>query len=236
MGRAGASETGMQRPTALPVVLALLALLVPVPRAIAVVCRQVCKPAVQRCVDAGNRRRRCKRMLIQQCKQTGQVACDEAFLPPTRTSTTTTEPPTTTTRYVTTTTRYVTTSTFRATTTTTLRQSFSVTGTWYLSVNLVLNDCGLSVDSYVSSTLRLRQSGTSITGTMGSLPVSGSIDYVNQEWEVVSQPSCGTSCCVASGVKVDPLTNRASAVLAVVGRCTSGLTCTVGYSGSISRY
>jgi len=209
----------------LPSLLAVVVLLVSPPIATAAPCRRLCRPAIQRCVDAGNGRRRCKRQLIQMCKQLGQQSCDEAFLPPT------TLPPATTTSTTTTTTQPV------YVTTTTLPPPFSVTGTWHLSASLVLNDCGLDVDSYVSSTLQLTQSGTSINGTMGSLAVSGSIDYVNLEWEVFSQqPSCDTSCCVGSGVRVDPLSNQASAVLAVVGRCTSGLTCTVGYSGSINRY
>src|SRR5207249_8378705 len=83
--------------------LASAALLMPPPMAGAVMCRRVCRPAIQRCVAAGGKRRHCKRQLIQQCRQLGQQSCDEAFLstttlPPTSTSTTTTtlSPPATT--------------------------------------------------------------------------------------------------------------------------------------------
>ena len=97
----------MRRFAAVTSLLVVVVLLVSPPIATAVPCRRLCRPAIQRCVDAGNRRRRCKRQLIQMCKQLGQQSCDEAFLPPT------TLPPATTTSTTTTTTQpvYVTTTT-----------------------------------------------------------------------------------------------------------------------------
>ena len=193
-------------------------------------CRRYCVPAIDACTATGERRRRCKRQYVRLCRYSGYAACD--LTPPT---TTTTVPVTATTS----TTITFTTTTTRPTytTTSTTLPAFSVTGTWYLSASLLVNDCGLNVDYYVSSTLNLTQSGTSITGTMGTLSVSGSVDYADGTWKVFSAPSCdGSGCCVASGVEVDPLTNHATAALAIVGQCTSGLTCDVGYSGSIDRY
>src|SRR5439155_25952141 len=83
--------TPMHRLTTVAGLLALVALLIPPSRASAAPCRRVCKPAIQRCVGAGGRWRRCRRQLIQLCKQAGQVACDE-YVAPTTTSTTTTPP------------------------------------------------------------------------------------------------------------------------------------------------
>src|SRR6266571_4054226 len=105
----------MPRFAALTSLLAVVVLLVSPPIATAAPCRRLCRPAIQRCVDAGNRRRRCKRQLIQMCKQLGQQSCDEAFLPPT------TLPPTTTTI------AYTTTSTGPPGTVTTTTRSTSTT-------------------------------------------------------------------------------------------------------------
>src|SRR5262245_8337841 len=51
-------------------------------------CKRVCEAAIERCVDAGNRVAKCERQLTRACRHAGRLACDEAFLPPSTTSTT----------------------------------------------------------------------------------------------------------------------------------------------------
>src|SRR6266705_3378870 len=115
----------MPRFAALTSLLAVVVLLVSPPIATAAPCRRLCRPAIQRCVDAGNRRRRCKRQLIQTCKLLGQQSCDEAFLPPA------TLPPATTTSTTTNT-------TFPATTTTTQPDRLSLLlGQWAFTYTII---------------------------------------------------------------------------------------------------
>src|SRR5262245_26408202 len=38
-------------------------------------CRVQCKPAIQACVAAGGKRRRCRRALLRQCRQGGLAVC-----------------------------------------------------------------------------------------------------------------------------------------------------------------
>jgi len=187
-------------------------------------CRLECQDDITVCVlSTGQRRRKCRRQIYRRCKFEGLTACQ----PPPTTTTTTTAPPATQPTATTTTTRPVPTSTTLA--------PFNVTGTWSLSASLISNECGLDVDTFITSTLRLTQSGTTISGTAGTLSVTGDIDYVAGEWEVFTEPSCSVSCCVAIGIHVEPLTNRADVVVASLGRCTDGTQCLVGYSGTISR-
>ncbi len=232
--RGALGETQMLRFTALLTFLTTGALLVSPPIASAAPCRRLCRPAIQRCVDAGNRRRRCKLQLIQMCKQLGQQACDEAFLPPT------TLPPPTTTSTTTTTTQPV------YATTTTTSPGFSVTGTWYLSSSVI---CGSSaccpIDGNLTSVLYLTESGPlgpgmawAIDGWMGSVAVVGAVNYPAGTWSVWPQGGqyCDADqCCVSFKLTVGSLSNSASTLMNLLAWCPGSGACTLQYEGTIGR-
>ena len=52
------------------------------------VCRAACQPAIEACVEAGARRRACRRHLVNRCRRDGTAVCHIDTAPPTVTTTT----------------------------------------------------------------------------------------------------------------------------------------------------
>ena len=215
----------MPRLTALPSLLQAVALLVSPPIASAVMCRRVCKPAIQRCVGAGGNRRHCRRQLIQRCRQLGQQLCDEAFLPPT------TLPPTTTTSTTTST-------TFRVTTTTTTIPGIpNYAGTWSFYGTLASNECGLSADYSLSTTVSIHESGANLTATAGALPhtLYGQVTpggfYLDTG--VFSDPNY-PGCYGDVRIEADGTGVHVTAALGIGVECGT-TSCVVAYAGSMTR-
>ena len=127
-------------------VLTAVALVIPAASAVAVPCKRICKPAIQRCVETGaGTRRQCKRQLIRQCRQLGRRSCDEAFLPSTTTTSTTASFPTTTSA-----------TEFISTTTTLPPASLdALVGTWDLTYTIT----SAVTDEYVLQTLTTANNG-----------------------------------------------------------------------------
>lgn len=187
-------------------------------------CRLACGWKVDQCIADGGRRLRCRRRTVRDCKRFGL-----SFCAPPPTTTTTLEPVQTPT---TSTTVRPSTST---TTSTTLPVVLNAAGVWSFSGSLIVNDCGLIVNQFVTSTITVQQSGTFISGTMGRLPVSGEILGADS-WQMLGTPTCEGSCCTGSGIRAgEQVGNHATGVILILSLCTDGLSCSVGYGGTLTR-
>ncbi len=189
-------------------------------------CRRYCASAVNECSLQGEPRRRCRRRYLRLCKFSGFTACDL-----TPATTTTIAPPTTTTTYATTST------TFRATTTTsTIPGIPNYAGTWSFYGTLASNECGLSADYSLSTTVSIQQSGANLTATAGALPhtlygqVTAGGFYLDTG--VFSDPSY-PGCYGDVRIEADGTGVHVTAALGIGVECGT-TSCVVAYSGSMT--
>jgi hypothetical protein len=172
-------------------------------------CRAACATNIAACTALYGRPRACARLLVKRCRRQGFAACPD--LTPTSVPTTTTS--------------------------TTIPAPLNVTGTWTFTGSLSLNDCFLTADPTFVSVLHITQTGTTLSGTIGVVNASGSVDYAAGEWDFTSAVQCDavTGCCAIGGVAtLAPLGNPARAVLVITTSCGGGA-CGVGYSGTVAQ-
>jgi hypothetical protein len=196
-------------------------------------CRVQCKPAIQRCVSAGNKRARCRRQLRHACL-VGQGACDQAFLPAT-TSTTNTMPTTSTTSTINTT------MTSTSTTTTTLPD---MTGSWTLNADLLTTTCPDSESPPASLTqgLDFTQTGQLLlafpTPQGGNVIIQGAFisadDFSVTTGPIPMSNSCTLMVVLQGTVVASNLVDPARAAETLT--CSdSGTDCSAIYSGTMTR-
>lgn len=217
----------------------LLALVVPsvgaarTPKAL---CRSACSAIVALCVRAnqdtalrtgvpsakvarraGKYRRQCRNGWVGRCRQQGVGACVVPTTTTSSTTTTTTRPP--------------------PTTTTTLAPTATLLGSiWDFSGTLFEDTCGLNPGLFRSSTLRITSvTGLQISGTLGTLGVSGDIKTATQ-FIMASPVTCESGCCTFGGINAYELTQRSGqAVVGIFASCTVLGDCQIGYGGTLVR-
>jgi len=189
---------------------------------IAARCRRVCRSAVDACVASGGRHRPCRHALVRACKRSGFIACE--VTPPT------TIPPTTSTTIVT-----VTSTTLATSTSTTIPAIPSYAGSWSFYGTLSSNACGLDASYSVTATVAISQSGTALTGRLGTYTLHGAVtaDGFYLDTGVFSDPEF-PGCYGDVRIEADGTGTRVYAALGIGVQC-DGVTCVVVYTGSLSR-
>jgi len=188
------------------------------------------RKARKRCTKA--RLNACRRAARQAPKPERGAAIATFCAPPTTTTTlrvpitTTTKPPTSTT---------TTTSPRPTTTTTTLPAIPNVRGTWVFEGTRVFDTCDLDQFVFISGIRVTSQSGTNLSGNLGSGVVPWQGNVLDDGWGGVTQVSCGSSCCFQSVFAALGFASVADAAFEFNADCGVSGTCSAQWVGTMVR-